>query len=230
MGKVLVDRRYIVEIMEGNYIGFGKEGKCYFTEDDNQLVKIFHDHLSVDRRKVLFDDLNNDQIAFPNDLLIDKDTNILVGYTMYYLGGEKFVHGFRDDLNLEELKKAYLKIRLIMLNLKDIYMFDNCLENMLYDYKLKRINLIDTSRWYQKLDGHIESINEFNWQMMNSLLENIDWKHFRLNQDKQLYDLYITYKYLENVPSLFLEFLNELENKVSEYKGYKVKTISDLRI
>ena len=40
----------------------------------------------------------------------------------------------------------------------------------------------------------------------------------------------MTYTYLENITSLFWEFLNELELKVSEYKGYKVKKIRDLII
>jgi hypothetical protein len=151
---------------------------------------------------------------------------------MHYLNGEKFIGGFLENLDLQKLKEAYLKTRIIILKLKNIYMDDNCLENMLYDYQSNNINLIDTSRWYKEINGEIKSINEFNWQMTTALLENLKWKQYRLNHDKQLLDLYMEYKYtdFEGIESLFIEFLNELELKVSEYKGEKVKTIKDLTI
>ena len=225
--KVLVDKRYLEELKYSRRIGNGKEGVCYLPEDDNRITKIFHEWNKS--KKVYFDDIKNSQISFPIDILYDNKEN-LVGYTMYYLGGEKFVNGFREDLSLQELKDSYIKIKNIILNLKDVYMYDNCLENMLYDYDLKRINLIDTSRWHLKKDGHIESINEFNWQMLNALFNNIDWKHFRLNHDSKLYELFISYKYLEQIPTLFMEILEELELKVSEYKGYNVKKVKDLII
>ena len=226
--NVLVDRREIQEIKFSPRIGNGKEGCCYLPDDDNKIYKLFHYYDG--KRKIYFDNLSNNQRAFPEDILIDKDSNLIAGYTMYYLSGEKFINGFHEDLNLEELKKAYLEMRLIILKYKDIYMDDNCLENMLYDYKFSRINLIDTSRWYPKMDGQIENINEFNWQMMTALLRNLDWKSFKLNRDKELFELYLIYKKLENISSLFVEFLMELEKKVSEYKQTKVKTIKDLII
>ncbi len=225
--KVLVDKQYLEKLKNLKPIANGKEGICYLQVDDNRIVKIFHEWNKS--KKIYFDNLTNSQIAFPIDILYDKKDN-LVGYTMHYLGGDKFINGFHEELSLQELKESYLKMRLIILQLKDIYMDDNCLENMLYDYNLKRINLIDTSRWYEKIDGHIESINEFNWQMITALLRNIDFKHYKINHDKKLFELYMTYQYFEQIPSLFLEFLNELELKVSEYKGYKVKTINDLLI
>lgn len=227
--KVLVDKRYLEELKYSEPKGHGKEGSCYLPEDDNRLVKIFYEWNKS--KKIYFENYHHSQIAFPIDTLYDDKDN-LVGYTMYYLSGEKFINGFHNDLDLQKLKEVYLKTRIMILKLKNIYMDDNCLENMLYDYKLNRINLIDTSRWYEKLDGHIESINEFNWQMITALLENINWKQYKFNHDKQLLDLYLTYKYTSftGIESLFIEFLNELELKVSEYKGEKVKTIKDLII
>ena len=61
-----------------------------------------------------------------------------------------------------------------MLRQKNVFMDDLCLENMLYDSENKRINLIDTSRWFSKRDGQFESIGNFNWQMMSALLQSID--------------------------------------------------------
>ena len=225
--RVLVTEREIEELRYGRKVGNGKEGICYFSEDDNKVVKIFHDWHSV--YSLLTDKIKHSQIAYPIDILYDKEDN-LRGYTMYFLGGQKFKNGFPDNLNLEELKSLYRNLKDIILSMKDIYMDDNCLDNMLLDQNLQRINLIDTSRWYEKVDGHLESVNEFNWQMINALLENIDWKHFKLNQDKQLFELHMVYEYLENIPSLFIDFLNELEIKVSEERQEKVKTIKDLKI
>jgi len=225
--KVLINQRELEELKYSRSIGNGKEGTCYLPEDDNKIVKIFHDWNKS--TKLYFDNLSNSQIAFPIDTLYDYSDN-LIGYTMYYLGGIKFKNGFKDELDIQELKCCYLKIKDIIKSYKNIYMFDNCLDNMLYDYKLKRINIIDTSRWYEKENGYLENINEFNWQMMNVLLKTINYKQYKLNHDNRLFELYIAYQYLEQIPSLFIEFLSELELKVSEYKGIKVKTIKDLQI
>ena len=224
--KVLVDNKYLEKIKKSQSLDSGKEGKCYLDKN-NKVIKIFHKKTMF--RKIYFDNINHNQIAFPIDLFYDKD-NCILGYTMNYLNGKNLLNGFSKDLDLNELKSVYLKTRLMILKLKNIYMDDNCLENMLYDYESKKINLIDTSRWYEKLDGELDSINDFNWQMINSLLRNIDWKSFKLNRDKELYNMFLTYKYTKDIPSLFMEFLSELENKVSEYKGEKVKTIKDLSI
>lgn len=227
--KVLVSDKYLEKLSCLKPKGVGKEGKCYLPNNGNKLVKIFDEEYKVE--KINFVGLENSQIAFPIDTLYDKNGN-LRGYTMYYLVGEKFINGFLEDLKLQDLKQVYLKTRILMLKLKNIYMDDNCLENMLYDYQQNKINLIDTSGWYQELDGEIKSINEFNWQMMSALLKNVNWKQYKFNHDKQLLDLYLTYKYTSftGIESLFIEFLNELELKVSEYKGEKVKTIKDLII
>jgi len=226
MARVLVDDEYLEKLRLNESNWNGKEGNCYLSEN-NKIVKIFKDYYMVPN--LLTDEIKHEQIAYPIDILYDKD-GAIKGYTMNYLKGKHFINGFSDGLALTKLKKAYLDTRMIILKLVDVYMDDNCLDNMLYDYQANIINLIDISRWHTKLDGHLESINEFNWQMMNALLKNIDWKHFKLNQDKKLYELFIIYKYLENIPSLFIEFLNELELKVSEEKQEKVKTIKDLKI
>ena len=54
MSKVLVDDHDLEAIRFGRKIGVnGKEGTCYFSEEDNQVVKIYHMYLP--RRKVYFD-------------------------------------------------------------------------------------------------------------------------------------------------------------------------------
>ena len=89
--RVLVTEREIEELRYGRKVGNGKEGICYFSEDDNKVVKIFHDWHSV--YSLLTDKIKHSQIAYPIDILYDKEDN-LRGYTMYFLGGQKFKNGF----------------------------------------------------------------------------------------------------------------------------------------
>ena len=55
---------------------------------------------------------------------------------------------------------------------------------------------------------------------------NLDWVNNPLNQDKKLHELYRMHKLANQ--SLPMEFLEELEIKMSERNNEKVKTIGDL--
>lgn len=225
MGKILVERRYLDEIRRNRPINQGKEGSCYFFKDDNVVVKLFH--LYDKKRKIYFMENESLYIAFPIDILIDSCSLQIAGYTMNYMPGEKFVSGFRSNLPLADLKKAYQILKLEVLKYKDIYMYDNCLANMLFDYNKKRINLIDTSRWYPEENGVLKNLENLNWQLMTSLCRaNLDWVNNPLNQDKKLHELYRMHKLANQ--SLPMEFLEELEIKMSERNNEKVKTIGDL--
>lgn len=225
MGRVLVDRREIEEIKNGFCLGRGKEGACYYLEDDNIVAKIYY-YFSANRQ-VYFDSESSRLITFPIDILIDSCSNSITGYTFNPTRGEHFKNGFRNFLSLEDLKKAYQEICLEIKKYPNIYMDDNCLDNILFDYVNKRMSLIDTSRWYPKEDSLERNLEIFNWQIMTALCQgNLDWVNNPLNRDNKLFELYRMHK-LE-IQSLPMEFLEELERKVSEIKGEKVKTIGDL--
>ena len=227
--KVLVSEKEIERLKSSKPMGAGNEGTCYFGDNGSKIVKLFCEKEIERHIEISFTNMHHEQIAFPIDVLINEKGET-IGYTMNYLSGIKIINGLNDSLSIEDLKKAYFSMRIIILKLKNIYMEDNCLENMLYDYQNNRINLIDTSRWYEKLDGQIGSINKFNRQLITALINNINFKHHKLNHDKRLFEMYLDYKKSEDVISLFIEFLNELEIKVSEYKGEKVKTIGELKV
>lgn len=242
MAVVFVNRRRVEEIRQEICIGRGKEGSCYLPSDDNKIVKLYH--IWDAKRKLHFMNCEHPSIAFPKDILLDEETKMLVGYTMYFLGGMHFSNGFLDKLSLEELKKSYQQVKQLIMNYPNIYMNDNCLDNMLYDYRFRRINLIDTSRWYERENAFVENINELNWQLTTAILENIDWEHFPLKNNpgiKHNYELYLafqkcfTQKQIANksvvmIPNLFLEFLEELEVEVAKEKKEKVLRIKDLRL
>ena len=244
MGRILVDRDTIDEMKKGLFISRGKEGQCYFL-DENNVVKIFYYY---DRyRNIDFDNRYHEQISYPKDILIDKESKMITGYTMPYLKGQKFEYGFPKYMTLEELKNAYLDMKEIILEQDDIYMDDNCLENMLYDFKQQRINLIDTSRWYTEANGQVRSLCDFNFFMTHALLKAYQYYNSKIknnNRMQELYEIYYNYWYYQNVENrrkalyetvlpitnLFSEFLEEIETSVSEYKGEKVKTINDITI
>ena len=225
--KKLVDKNDISKIKLGSYIGKGKEGFCYLSQDKSQVTKLFYG-INKDK-KIYFDNIVNSQIAFPKEILYDKESQKMIGYTMPYLNGDRLLDGFDSSMQLRDLKNAYLQIRLIILKLKDVYMDDLCLENMLYDNNSKLINIIDTSRWYQEYDGQFESIKILNWQLMCALLLTIRAEYTRLKQNKRLNELLKMYENDEKDISMFINFLNELELDVSEYQGKKIKQISELK-
>lgn len=131
-----------------NFLNAGTEGCCYLL-DNNKVLKVYY--LTCEERKIYFDDYQNSQIAFPIEIFVINNRNLIVGYTCNYLLGNKFIEGFNDNLDIEKLRQAYLKMRLIMLKLKNVYMFDNVLDNMLYDYDHNMINLIDTGWMVSKI-------------------------------------------------------------------------------
>lgn len=226
MGHVLVELKTLKN--QKNKLGKeGREGICYILPN-NKVIKLFH---GLDKdRKILFDNLYNSQIAFPIDILYDNQSNLIAGYTMEYLQGECMLDGLRKDIDIQDLKSAYLKIRIIMLKYKNIYMDDLCLENILYDYKNNNINIIDTSSWYEKQDGFIDNIENFNWQLMTALLYSININYVQLKQNKEINEILKMYENHIHDISMFLEFLNNLEKYVSENNGQKVKTIKDMSL
>lgn len=245
MGRILVDRDTVEEMEKRPPLNHGKEGQCYYTDDPNTIVKLFYYY---DRyRNVSFDDRYHEQIAYPKDILIDKESKMITGYTMPYIKGQKFQYGFPKYMTLEELKNAYLDMKEIILEQNNIYMDDNCLENMFYDFKKQRFNLIDTSRWYKDYNGHIRSLCDFNFFMTHALLMIYDYNNKKIKKTdriQELYKMYDKYWNYDNVilrknalyetvlplTNLFSDFLEEIKLKVSEYKGEKVKTINDITI
>ncbi|MBR3660429.1 MAG: hypothetical protein IKN63_00805 [Bacilli bacterium] len=226
--KVWIESDTLSKIRKKDKLGKpGKEGVCYLLPD-NKVIKLFHG--LEKKKKVYFDCLSNPQIAFPIDVLYDRESKLTAGYTMNYLQGESLLDGFKEDISIQEIKNAYLNMRLILLKYKDIYMDDLCLENLLYDYENKKINIIDTSRWFKENDAFVENIENFNWQMMTAILYSFRVNYTKLKQNKELNEILKQYENHIHDISMFLNFINVLERYVSEERQEKVKTIRDLKI
>lgn len=223
MSCVLVDINDIDKLRKLEFLQRGKEGSCYFLNND-EIIKLYH--IMDTKRKIYFDNLESDVIAFPKDIYIYKGTDLITGYTMNFLKGESFISGFSKKLLLMDLKKTIMDIRNEIAKYPNIYMEDMCLVNLLFDYNLKRIKLIDTSMWYEKEDSLEDNIKKINMIMMTSLCRTIDWITYPLMKDKDLHELYRMHIYGND--SLPIEFLELIELKMSEINGQEVKTIGDL--
>lgn len=225
MSKVLVDDHDVEAIRFGRKIGVGKEGTCYFSEDDNQVAKIYHMYLP--RRKVYFENLSDSNITFPNDILFDMETGLIAGYTMDYLPGIKLLDGFSIKLKIQELKKAYLVIREKLKEYNDIYMDDLVLENILFDYQRNVFNLIDTSRWYPCFDSYRENLKLLDGALAHALCYNhLYWLKENLAVSKELLKLYQAYQDYQFIP--FLELLEMSEEEIKQKTGIKPDIIGDL--
>ena len=225
MSKVLVDLKRIEEIKRLDSIGRGKEGSCYLAP--HEIIKIYH--MLDNKRKIYFDDLNSENISFPKDIYIYENINLIAGYTMDYLSGGKILNGFKCDLEIDKLKQMYIDIRNTIINYKDIYMDDLCLENILLDYKNNKINLIDTSKWYPKDNSSEKNIMWLDRCLVYVLLsKNLEWLIEYANKSNELFNLYRFYKLGYHIN--FLEILDAIKYDVEQKSNCKVKTINDLII
>ena len=225
MSKVLVDDHDVEAIRFGRKIGVGKEGTCYFSEEDNQVVKIYHMYLP--NRKVYFENLNNNNVAFPNDILLDTNTGLIAGYTMNYLQGVKIMDGFSKELEIKLLKKAYVFLKEILKKYNDICMEDLVLENILFDYQRNIFKLIDTSRWYPCFDSYRENLKLLDGALAHALCYNhLYWLKENLAVSKELLKLYQAYQDYQFIP--FLELLEMSEEEIKQKTGIKPGIIGDL--
>ena len=242
MGVLRINYQQMDEIRREKPLGIGKEGSCYRIDNKN-IIKLYHSFFR--RSELYFSNLKDERIAFPIDIVYYENTKSIVGYTMPFLRGNNLINGFPINLNINTLKYAYVGLRDLINKYKDIYMDDMCLDNIFYNEIKSYFSLIDTSRWYPKKDGYLDSISDVNWILIASLLINIDVNNDIIYEDKLFKELYNLYRRYEleinkkisgmkydrfNIDGLFIDLLKFLETKTSEIKGYKVKKIEDLKL
>ena len=229
MASVLVDFQEIENYKKNNMCGRpGKEGTCYYLTNDI-IIKIFH--IFLGDKRVYFDNLKNEFISFPIDVFYDSIVKLETAYTMKYLEGTTLINGFSKEIKIENVKKAYINLKKIIEEYKDINMYDMCLANILYDAKTNSLNLIDTSRWYPSNNSFLTNIEQFNNCLCYSLFRyNMSWIRKIDNLDlKKLTNLFKTYEnYLDNNFPNFLELLDIVSYEIEKNSDKKIKTFDDL--
>ncbi len=231
MNRVSVGVIDILEIESNNtLLGFGKEGSCYFL-NNNTVLKLFKKVSKY--RNIYIKNHTSPYIAFPKDIYYLEDTNLIKGYTMNYLKGKDIYLGLDNSLLIDDLIKAYNKIRLEIEKFPNIYMADLVGVNILYDNSNNEFNIIDTSEWYKLKNALTYNLNSLNYNILKSLFKtiNLEQSEFKSNKLRKLYQEYKDLILELNIYNLdlFMEFITELVTYNKEYKD-KVKTISDLKI
>lgn len=222
MSKVLVDFQEIEEYKNNKMCGSGKEGACYYLSN-NLIIKIFH--IFINNRVVHFDTFKDNNIAFPIDIYIDNLVKLETAYTMKYFKGVKMTRGVPKRIKIDDLKKAYIKMKKVINNYWDIYMVDMCLENILYDKDKNEFNLIDTSRWYPLFDCGSMNLTQFNNCLCYALLShNLDWvKNNNSGELLKLYNMFLNNEFIN-----FNELLDIARYEMLKTSDKKVLTIGDL--
>lgn len=228
MARKIIDKRVLEEYKKMNSIGFGKEGFCYLIPGTNDVIKIYHEEIVMDNIK--FDDKNSEYIAFPKDILIDQETNVIVANTMSFLPGIFLKDGFPSELEISKLKEAYSILCQELEKFGNVYMKDICLDNIFFDIKSNRFYLIDTSRWHELPDVSILNRIRIDTNLSSTLCENSlswlkDYQDLR-EENPKLYDLYISAKDTRYCP--FLEFLDAIVLEIETKFNQEVITIGDL--
>lgn len=225
MSRLKINYLEIEKIRQSRLCGYGLEGICYFL-DHKTIIKLYKCLLAS--RKVYFEGLKSDYIAFPIDIYEYETTGLIQGYSSRYLKGDSLVSGFSPTLLIDTLLKAYNKARNEIKKYPDILMKGMNASNIILDSKTDSIGLIDTSLWIEQSHSTDENLKLFDFIMIMCLALltlNMEDMVVKNNTIGKLYRRGINMvDTLDN--EVFLEFLSELK----ERQETKVKTLADLEV
>ena len=214
-----------LEKIKLNKIGEGREGICYSMNNSPLLLKIYRDNQRPE--ELNGSNYNSPYIAFPKDIIKDKEGNIIAS-TMPYVPGIQIIEGFPEHLEINKIKEAYYKILDELKKFPDIYMGDLCLDNLLYDEKNNSFNIIDTIQWRNYPDSFGLNYARLDQNLSASLYENIKWlseydfwrnniefaNNFRRSKEEDF--IY------------FIKYLDQAIEIISNYFNKEIVTFGDL--
>ena len=202
----------------GEKIGDGREGICYRNNDI--VLKVYNES----PKELLFMGELSPYFAFPIDIYVDKDNNILA-HTMKYISGIKLDNGFPEYLEISKLIEAYNIFLEEITKYPDIYMSDLCLDNIIYNETMNRFYLIDTTLWKNWNDSLGLNIARLNQNMAHALYKNISWleeynvinNNFKRNYIEAKKEGFVN----------FMDFLYQTIDAISKYYNKEIETIGD---
>ena len=205
------------------FLGVGSQGACYYDPKTNQVLKVFHIFFDNDYDYGIFEDLTqfsnitNSTFIWPIETIEYK--SFVIGYTMKFVKSKSlyeinplYVNSFAKAIN-----KSYKDIELLTNN--DIKIYD-IMYNILYSKG--KINVIDTMEYSKRNVTLKENSEGFNLELKYFLVDNL-FNNF-VNSNSFLRDLY------DSKDANALELLNELKRKLSEYVGFEITMLNEVRM
>lgn len=223
--KITNKDRFLNYLSSLKFLGVGSQGACYYDPKTNQVLKVFHIFFDDDYDDVISEDLTqfsnitNSTFIWPIETIEYND--FVIGYTMKFVKSKSLYETNPLYVNLNSFAKAinksYKDIELLTKN--DIKIYD-IMYNILYSKG--KINVIDTMEYSKRNVTLKENSVGFNLELKYFLVDNL-FDNF-VNSDSFLRDLY------DSKDADALEFLNELKRKLSEYVGYEITMLNEVRM
>ncbi len=207
------------------FLGVGSQGACYYDPKTNQVLKVFHIFFDNDNDYGIFEDLTqfsnitNSTFIWPIETIEYK--SFVIGYTMKFIKSKSLyeINPLYVNLNsfAKAINKSYKDIELLTNN--DIKIYD-IMYNILYSKG--KINVIDTMEYSKSNVTLKENSEGFNLELKYFLVDNL-FNNF-VNSNSFLRDLY------DSKDANALELLNELKRKLSEYVGFEITMLNEVRM
>lgn len=223
--KITNKDRFLNYLSSLKFLGVGSQGACYYDPKTNQVLKVFHTFFEDDYEEILSEDLTqfsnitNSTFIWPIETI--EYNNFVIGYTMKFVKSKSLyeINPLYVNLNLfaKAISKSYKDIELLTKN--DIKIYD-IMYNILYSKG--KINVIDTMEYSKRNVTLKENSEGFNLELKYFLVDNL-FNNF-VNSNPFLRDLY------DSKDANALEFLNELKRKLSEYIGFQITMLNEVRM
>lgn len=223
--KITNNDNFLNYLSSLRFLGVGSQGACYYDSKTNQVLKVFHIYFDNDYDYGIFEDLTqfsnitNSTFIWPIETIEYK--SFVIGYTMKFVKSKSLyeINPLYVNLNsfANAINKSYKDIELLTNN--DIKIYD-IMYNILYSKG--KINVIDTMEYSKRNVTLKENSEGFNLELKYFLVDNL-FNNF-VNSNSFLRDLY------DSKDANALELLNELKRKLSEYVGFEITMLNEVRM
>ena len=223
--KITNKDRFLNYLSSLKFLGVGSQGACYYDPKTNQVLKVFHIFFDDDYEDAIFEDviqfsnITNSTFIWPIETI--EYNNLVIGYTMKFVKSKSLYETNPLYVNLNSFAKAISKSYkdIALLTNNDIKIYD-IMYNILYSRG--KINVIDTMEYSKKNVTLKENSEGFNLELKYFLVDNL-FNNF-VNSNSFLKDLY------DSKDANASEFLNELKRKLSEYIGFEITMLNEVRM
>ena len=223
--KITNKDRFLNYLSSLKFLGVGSQGACYYDPKTNQVLKVFHIFFDDDYEDAIFEDviqfsnITNSTFIWPIETI--EYNNLVIGYTMKFVKSKSLYETNPLYVNLNSFAKAISKSYkdIALLTNNDIKIYD-IMYNILYSRG--KINVIDTMEYSKRNVTLKENSEGFNLELKYFLVDNL-FNNF-VNSNFFLRDLY------DSKDANALELLNELKRKLSEYIGFEITMLNEVRM